>query len=63
MTNIFIFESPSTKPKEKKWGYMAYYVTSPGKVGETRPPPNCAQAYIYSSKHIFGLCIILSYIK
>jgi len=47
VTNItFIFETfPNAKPKEKKWGDMAYYVTPSEKVGGTRPPcppPNCA---------------------
>jgi len=35
VTNItFIFETfPNAKPKEKKWGDMAYYVTLSEKVG------------------------------
>ena len=42
----FVFgTSPNTKPEEKKWGGIAYYVPLPDKVGGTRPPcppPNCA---------------------
>jgi len=42
----FIFGTyPNTKPEEKKWGDMAYYIPPPKKVVGTRrpcPPPNCA---------------------
>jgi len=40
VTNVtFTFEtSPTTNPKRKKWGDMAYYVPPSKKVGDTRPP-------------------------
>jgi len=44
VTSIF-GTSPKTKPEEKKWGDMAYYIPPPCKVGGTRPPcpsPSCA---------------------
>jgi len=35
----FIFgTSPNTKPEEKKWEDMAYYIPSPEKVGDTHVP-------------------------
>jgi len=39
VTNItFIFEtSPNTKPKEKKWGDMTYYILPSEKVEEYAP--------------------------
>jgi len=44
----FIFGiSPNTKPEEKKWGDMAYYILPILKTGGTRllyPPSNCAHA-------------------
>jgi len=62
MTNItFIFEtSPNTKPKEKKWGDMAYYVPPSEKVSGTRPtcpPANCAHVRIKFFKNCFLDCI------
>ena len=37
-------------PETKKWGYMAYYIPSPEKMGGTRPlclPPNCTHEYTW----------------
>ena len=35
---IFIFEtSPNTKPKEKKWGDMAYYIPRVPQIGPMLP--------------------------
>jgi len=42
--------SPNTKPEEKKWGDMAYYIPPPEKLVGTRPtcpPPNRAHANQY----------------
>jgi len=54
VTNIaFIFEtSLHTKPKEKKWGDMAYYIPPPEKVGDTRPRVSHQIAPMTRSKDI-----------
>jgi len=55
----FIFEtSPNTKPKEKKWVDMAYYIPPHEKVGDTSPVsptklPPCVQVIRSTARRYF----------
>ena len=64
VTNItFIFETPpNTKPEDKKWGDMAYYVPPSEKVEGTSPPTNCAHdciEYTFYIQDFWATCACL----